>query len=177
MKGEEIYDPEEAIVWTDGGARPTNPGYAGFAVVVHFPATGREKVLSRYLGRRKTNNEAEFIGACVGISYSYFLGAREIELRCDSKLVVESILGNYTLKEFHLQSHQRDAQDRLNKLFRDRWKIVHVPRSDNAQADDLCTRAIYWGRKSNPFLPSVIRDKLPDGEVVDPFRLGPTWAA
>lgn len=169
---------EFAIVYTDGGARPTNPGFAGFGVVVEFPNSEREdSELSRFLGRKRTNNEAEFLGAFVGIGYAYFLGARSIQLRCDSKLVVESLAGNFHIRQPKIKDLARDLSDRMESYYNDNWDVMHIPRKENARADLLATEAIYWGMGQNPWTPKLKRaGYLAHGRVVDPFRLGPLWA-
>lgn len=51
----------------------------------------------KYLGET-TNNVAEYSGVLCGIERAIALGATNIELRADSKLVVEQLSGNYKVK-------------------------------------------------------------------------------
>ena len=61
----------------DGGCRPKNPGYAGFAVVIDLD--GEEHILSRLIGIH-TNNWAEYTALIVAIKYARHLGAEQLEV-------------------------------------------------------------------------------------------------
>src|SRR5213592_3876439 len=79
------------VIEADGGSRG-NPGPAGYGAVVRS-ATG--EVLAERLGRLgvTTNNVAEYTGLIEGLSAASELGADEVEVRMDSKLVVEQMSG------------------------------------------------------------------------------------
>lgn len=160
----------KAIVSFDGGARPTNPGHAGFACVVTVGS--QEKVISRYIGIT-TNNVAEYYGLIVGIKYAHFLGARELTIFTDSKLVREQVLGNWQCKSESLKTYMYEARDLLKKLYTQDgellYEIVWQKRDKNSDADDYCTKAITWGRNLNPFTPSSIKVKRGVGAIEDPF--------
>src|SRR5205085_835859 len=84
-------------VEADGGARG-NPGPAGYGAVVRDAGTGE------VLGERSaslgvaTNNVAEYSGLIAGLEAAAQLGAREVEVRMDSKLVVEQMSGRWQIK-------------------------------------------------------------------------------
>jgi len=87
-----------------------------------------------------TNNEAEYRAAIAGVEAALALGARRVELRMDSELVVRQ-----------LDSRYRVRNPRLKRLFirmKDlRWRFasfraVAVPRQDNALADKLANQAL-----------------------------------
>ncbi len=87
----------KVIVEADGGARG-NPGPAGYGAVVREAATG-EVLLE--LGERigeATNNVAEYRGLLAGLRAAADLGAVEVEVRMDSKLVVEQMSGRWQIK-------------------------------------------------------------------------------
>lgn len=157
--------PKRAILRTDGGARPTNPGHAGFAAIVHMD--GMAKVISRYIGI-KTNNEAEYTGVLVGISYAHFLGARELLIISDSQLVVNQVGGKWQVRSDDLRPLCREVRDKLRKLFPDAWEIRWEKRSRNVDADRYCTEAIHFGMNLNPFVPQCIKTRRV-GRVIDPF--------
>lgn len=160
-----------AIVHTDGGARPTNPGFAGIGVVVHFPDRGKTEHLSRYLGNRRTNNEAEYIALIVGAKYAFFLGARMVDIKCDSKLIVNQVNREWIPKDFRMRSLCHQAIDILDGTYgEDNWSVEHIRRESNSEADALCTDAIYYGMNLNPFTPASVKRSRPEGRVVDPFR-------
>ena len=84
------------------------------------------------------------MGAFYGIERAIALGAREIELRADSKLVIEQLKGNYKvknqrLKELHSQIRSAISQASVLVSF------CHVPREKNKEADRLSNVAMNQG--------------------------------
>ncbi len=87
----------QLVVEADGGSRG-NPGPAGYGAVVLDPRTG--DVLAErndFLGVQ-TNNVAEYRGLIAGLTAAYELGAERVQVRMDSKLVVEQMSGNWKIK-------------------------------------------------------------------------------
>lgn len=152
-----------AILRTDGGARPTNPGHAGFACVLDVD--GEIHSISRYVGMA-SNNEAEYFGVIVGLKWAKSLGIEEILVISDSQLVVNQVLRKWQVKNHYLKGLARDVQDLLSRF--QNWDIQWEKRTQNKVADDLCTKAINWGRNQNPWTPQSIKLKRP-GEIHDPF--------
>ena len=62
-----------------------------------------------------TNNIAEYTAAFLGVSRAIELGATEIELRADSKLVIEQLSGNYKIKNPELKKIFLQIQDAIGK--------------------------------------------------------------
>jgi ribonuclease HI len=93
----------------------------------------------RYLGET-TNNVAEYEGALLAISRARELGARELELRVDSELLVNQIKGGYKVKSANLAG----LYDCLMQMARDfdRFRVSRIPRGENKQADKLAALAI-----------------------------------
>ncbi len=128
------------VVEADGGSRG-NPGPAGYGALVRDPATGEilaEKCDS--LGTT-TNSVAEYSGLVVGLRAAADLcpGA-DVEVRMDSKLVVEQMSGRWRIKDPNLRSLARSAQDEARRL--GRVSYVWVPRARNADADRLANQAM-----------------------------------
>ena len=126
------------MIYTDGGAR-NNPGPAGAGVVV---IDGKKRVeLRKYLGSQ-TNNWAEYEAVALALhaAKARGLAGREIEVRMDSKLVVEQILGNWKIKEPTLKPQVA----KVHALLADfpKYHFVHIPREENAEADALVNEAI-----------------------------------
>lgn len=164
-----------AEMHTDGGARPTNPGYAAFAVVIDTQAEGlktpgKRYVLSRFLGRRRTNNYAEFAAFYVGVKWAEYLGVKDLYAYADSKLLVGAVVDGNHMRD-DLKFMTREIRDFLDKHFDGHWSLNHVPRKENEVADAFCTSAIHWGMAQNPWFPNKTRDKLRlrDGRVYDPL--------
>ncbi|MDD5198006.1 MAG: ribonuclease HI family protein [Candidatus Gracilibacteria bacterium] len=132
------------IIYTDGGAR-NNPGPAGIGV---FITNANGKALERrhkYLGIA-TNNQAEYQGALHGIRRGIELGATEIELRMDSKLVIEQLSGNFKIKNSELKIIFREIQDLLESWC-GKIQHIHIRREFNAEADRLSNVAMDEGTR------------------------------
>lgn len=159
----------KATLHFDGGARPTNPGFAGFAAILkseHKPAF----ICARFIGW-KTNNYAEYAGLLVGVKMAVLKKVTHLDIITDSQLVVGQMTGKWKCKSTDLRPIMNDAKDLLSQNFGEldeNWTIVWKKRDNNVQADDLCTKAINAGRNRNPFTPDHIKEKRP-GEVFDPF--------
>jgi broad specificity phosphatase PhoE/ribonuclease HI len=128
------------IVEADGGSRG-NPGPAGFGALVRDPATGavlREAFDS--IGTA-TNNVAEYAGLIAGLRAAAELApGADVEVRMDSKLVVEQMSGRWQIKHQNLRTQARIAREAAGGL--GRINYVWVPRSRNADADRLANRAM-----------------------------------
>ncbi len=127
------------IVYTDGGARG-NPGPAGLGVYI-VDTAGREiDRVYHYLGKR-TNNQAEYLGALVGVRRAIELGATDIDLRMDSELIIKQLLGKYRVRNPELSRIKTEILSTLS-----RWsghiRFTHIPRSQNCHADRLANRAM-----------------------------------
>jgi broad specificity phosphatase PhoE/ribonuclease HI len=126
-------------VEADGGSRG-NPGPAGYGAVVREAATG-EVLLERAesLGVA-TNNVAEYSGLIAGLRAAAELGAAHVDVRMDSKLVVEQMSGRWQIKNPGLRPLAAEAA----KLVR-RFEAVTfdwIPRERNKDADALANKAM-----------------------------------
>jgi ribonuclease HI len=125
-------------VFSDGAARG-NPGPAGAGAVVTTPDG---KVLARrgrFLGKT-TNNVAEYEGLILGLQAAQELGAREVEVRADSQLLIRQLKGEYAVRHAGLKPLHAEALRLLGSF--DRYTLQHVPREENALADEMSNRAI-----------------------------------
>jgi len=125
-------------VASDGAARG-NPGPAGAGAVL-WDEQGRVlERLGKYLGRQ-TNNVAEYQALLLGVRRAQELGAEELEVVADSELMIRQLSGAYQVKAPALRELHSEALSLL-KAFR-KVKLVHVPRAQNAEADEMSNRAI-----------------------------------
>ncbi|MEV0792008.1 bifunctional RNase H/acid phosphatase [Kribbella sp. NPDC050459] len=126
------------IVEADGGSRG-NPGPAAYGALVRDPATG--KVIAqqgRTLGIA-TNNVAEYSGLIAGLELAAeYAPDASIEVRMDSKLVIEQMAGRWKIKHPDLQPLAIKAQGLAP--FGTEW--TWVPRAQNAAADALANNAL-----------------------------------
>jgi ribonuclease HI len=126
------------IVYCDGAARG-NPGPAGIGAAV-FSASGEPLgEVAEGIGVA-TNNVAEYRAAIAGLERCRELGAREVTLRADSKLLVEQLSGRWKVKNPTLIRLHGEART-LAKGF-DRVRFEHVPRERNRVADRLANRGV-----------------------------------
>ncbi|MEV6073092.1 bifunctional RNase H/acid phosphatase [Nocardia sp. NPDC052001] len=130
---------DKVVVEADGGSRG-NPGPAGYGAVVWD--AGREAVLAErkeFLGVA-TNNVAEYRGLIAGLEAAAELGAREVSVRMDSKLVVEQMAGRWKVKH-EAMIPLADRARRLVAGF-DRVSFEWIPRKENSHADQLANEAM-----------------------------------
>jgi ribonuclease HI len=121
------------------GASIGNPGHAGCGAVL-MDESG-EVLLEdyRYLGET-TNNVAEYQGALLALTRAREIGARELELKVDSELLVNQIKGGYRVKSANLAGLYHDLKQ-IAKHF-DRFEISQIARGENKHADKLANLAI-----------------------------------
>ena len=125
-------------VYSDGAARG-NPGPAGAGAVLTDLDGNVIARLGRFLGKQ-TNNVAEYQGLILGLEHARQLGFREVEVRADSQLLIRQLKGEYAVRHAGLKPLHAEAL-RLLRSF-DRYELTHVPREENAMADEMSNRAI-----------------------------------
>ncbi len=126
------------LVEADGGSRG-NPGPAGYGSVVRD--TDGEVLLERQgaLGVT-TNNVAEYTGLIEGLRAAAELGATEVDVRMDSKLVVEQMSGRWQIKNAGLRPLAAEAAQLVSRFAR--VSFEWIPRERNRAADALANRAM-----------------------------------
>ena len=124
--------------YADGACRG-NPGPMGMGALVINP---RGRVVQRVSisGPSGTNNKAEYLAAIAALEAARAAGARRVELRMDSELVVRQLSGEYRVKNEGLKPLHEKAS-RLLRGF-ERWRCVHIGREANRRADRLANRAL-----------------------------------
>ena len=134
-----VWSVTHFIVLADGASRG-NPGHASFGSVVLNAATGETIVeIGGVLGHA-TNNVAEYRGLIAGLEAVAELDSDAIvEVRMDSKLVVEQMSGRWSIKNAGLRELAMQARDILPF---DRVTYTWIPREDNKQADGLANEAL-----------------------------------
>ncbi|WP_291314201.1 bifunctional RNase H/acid phosphatase [Corynebacterium sp. UBA2622] len=126
-------------VYTDGGSRG-NPGVAGSGSVV-YGANGETLAEVAYVvGRKSSNNVAEYTGLLRGLEAAAELGATEVEVYMDSKLVIEQMAGRWKIKHPDMRTLALEARQ-LASGFKE-VTYTWVPRSKNKKADELSNVAM-----------------------------------
>ena len=138
--------PVGFVIRTDGAARG-NPGPASLGAALydlarpdaHDDRAVPDASISDYLGVQ-TNNVAEYTGVVRALALARELGAREVHLLLDSKLIVEQLAGRWRVKDVKLIPLWTAARQTLAGF--ERWSAAHVPRAQNSVADALANEAI-----------------------------------
>jgi broad specificity phosphatase PhoE/ribonuclease HI len=156
----------KVIVEADGGSRG-NPGPAGYGAVVL--ATDSTTVLAErkeFIGV-DTNNVAEYRGLIAGLSAALELGANDVLVRMDSKLVVEQMSGRWQVKHPSMRPLARAAGELVGNF--DRVTFQWIPRAQNTRADRLANEAMDAGTGSAPKRrPDPVVDSKPTGTWLPP---------
>ena len=136
FQGSKIFG--ELHVHTDGAARG-NPGPAAIGVVI-TTSDGKEVAsFGQYIGEA-TNNFAEYTALVHALRLLSAFKLDCLRLFSDSDLVVQQLKGNYRVKEPHLKSLYSQVISMLGH-YRE-WRIDHVPRERNQEADGLANQAL-----------------------------------
>ena len=128
-------------IWTlfvDGASR-NNPGPAGAGIYIEKDSMLFVKE-GYYLGL-KTNNQAEYLALLLGlfILQEHIHADDLVIIISDSKLLVEQIIGNYKVKNPHLQSLYAVCKRYLHNL---NFSIKHVLRNHNISADEMANYGV-----------------------------------
>jgi broad specificity phosphatase PhoE/ribonuclease HI len=129
----------KVIVEADGGSRG-NPGPAGYGSVVWTADRTTVLAESKQAIGRATNNVAEYRGLIAGLAEAARLGASEVAVSMDSKLVVEQMSGRWKVKHPDLAKLHAEARTLASRF--DRVNYAWVPRAQNSYADRLANEAM-----------------------------------
>ncbi|RRO19204.1 bifunctional RNase H/acid phosphatase [Saccharopolyspora rhizosphaerae] len=148
------------IVEADGGSRG-NPGPAGCGAVV-LDADTRAVLAERALGLGETtNNVAEYQGLIAGLRAAHELGATDVSVRMDSKLVIEQMAGRWRVKHANLQPLHAVARELAADF--ERVDYEWIPRAENSAADQLANDAMD-GRTVDSHPPADDPDPVSEAE-------------
>jgi len=124
----------------DGGSRG-NPGVAGAGMVLYDTTTGKEVWSGGdLLPATATNNQAEYTALIRGLERALAMGIRNLQIKGDSLLVVNQLKGDYRVKSETLSPLYETAHRLMQQL--DSFSIQHIPRAENARADELANQAM-----------------------------------
>jgi broad specificity phosphatase PhoE/ribonuclease HI len=130
----------QLVVEADGGSRG-NPGPAGYGALVRDAQTGELLTEIAESVGRATNNVAEYSGLVAGLRAAADLApGADVEVRMDSKLVVEQMSGRWQIKHPDLRPLAAAARDAAGQL--GRVSYTWVPRARNTHADRLANQAM-----------------------------------
>jgi len=126
--------PRALIVQADGGSRG-NPGPAAYGCVVSDAENGEVLVERAEAIGVASNNVAEYRGVIAGLQEAHRIDPdARIDVRLDSKLIVEQMSGRWKIKHPDMRELALQARD-VHDMSSITWRWV--PRAQNAHADRL----------------------------------------
>jgi ribonuclease H / adenosylcobalamin/alpha-ribazole phosphatase len=162
------------VVEADGGSRG-NPGPAAYGAVVKDAKTGAVLTeIAEYLGQA-SNNVAEYRGLLAGLRAAHDVDPQaQVEVRMDSKLVVEQMSGRWQIKHPDMRKLALQARDAYDPT---RVRYAWVPRSQNAHADRLANEALDLAARGERWTPRQERPVVDEAEI-EPAAASarPGWA-
>ena len=150
------------VIEADGGSRG-NPGPAAYGAVLKDAGTGEVIAEDGATIGVATNNVAEYSGLIAGLKLAAdFAPDAAVEVRMDSKLVVEQMSGRWKVKHPSMRPLVEEARG----LAPDGTTYTWVPRLQNSHADRLANEALD-GTRTGVTVPggagrSVAGDALAD---------------
>ena len=86
-----------------------------------------------------SNNEAEYEALLLGLKICYEVGAKTLYTFSDSQFIVGQVNGEFEAKDDGMKMYLQQVKEFVKKF--DKFTLVHIPRSQNAQADSLAKLA------------------------------------
>ena len=123
-------------VFVDGASNALG---AGTGIVITTPE-GIQLEHSFRLGFKASNNEAEYEAFLAGLRAVLHLGAKDVEIYSDSRLVVYQILGSFEARDSQMKAYLSTAKQIISKF--GIVKVVQVGRAQNRHTDSLAMLAL-----------------------------------
>lgn len=129
----------QVSMYCDGGSRG-NPGVAGSGSVVYDASGETLGEIAYVVGKKSTNNVAEYYGLVRGLEACREVGATHVDVFMDSKLVVEQMTGRWKIKHPDMQKLAREVREIASTF--EKVTYTWVPRAKNKKADELSNVAM-----------------------------------
>lgn len=141
-------------VYFDGLCQPINPG--GISCYAFVVKSGGRTIYTDYgvvgepFSEDSTNNVAEYMALVKALQWllENNLGSSKVEVKSDSKLIVNQLTGDYKVKARRIVSLYKQVL-LLKSKFQD-IQIKWVPREMNKEADTLTNKAYNKALQENP---------------------------
>lgn len=134
----------KVVIFADGGSRG-NPGNAGSGTAIYDESgVNLIRTIAKNVGMT-TNNVAEYHGLFEGLTAAKELGATEVDVRLDSKLVVQQMSGAWKIKHPDMKTLALACQE-LASSFQS-VTYTWIPREKNKKADELANIAMDAGEE------------------------------
>ncbi|MFG2904719.1 bifunctional RNase H/acid phosphatase [Kitasatospora sp. NPDC048286] len=162
------------IVEADGGSRG-NPGPAGYGAVVRDGDTGQIIAEAAEFIGHATNNVAEYKGLIAGLKAARELDPdASVDVRMDSKLVVEQMSGRWKIKHPDMQPLAAEARTVFPRA---RVTYTWIPRERNKDADRLANEAMDAGKAGRQWEPRKPAAATVEEPLPEPPAAKAGWAA
>jgi ribonuclease H / adenosylcobalamin/alpha-ribazole phosphatase len=146
------------VVEADGGSRG-NPGPAGYGALVRDAETGDVLLEVAESVGVASNNVAEYSGLVAGLLAAASLDPRaQVEVRMDSKLVVEQMSGRWKIKHEDMRRLAARAREAFAPA---QVRYTWVPRERNGAADRLANQAMDDAGQGRPWRGSTGGPSVP----------------
>ena len=149
--------PARVVVEADGGSRG-NPGQAAYGALLRDATSGDVIGEACQTIGVETNNVAEYRGLIAGLQLAgAFAPDAAVEVRMDSRLVIEQMAGRWKVKHPAMRPLAVAARALARRV--DTW--TWIPREQNKTADTLVNAALDGLRDEPP--PSLARAQAARG--------------
>ncbi len=153
--------PDKIVAHIDGASRG-NPGPSAAGFTLTDSAGSHLQAKAFFIGRA-TNNVAEYTALVKALEAAKRIGAEQLTVFSDSELLVRQINGRYKVKSEQIRPLFRQAVDLLGEF--ENWKVRHITREENKEADELANQALNLER-------DVENKREPATRNEKPIRLG-----
>jgi ribonuclease HI len=141
------------VAYTDGACKVSNPGVCSCAFVVYEGSTTEDGNLNdgavekfshgHYLGFPFSNNYAEYHGVIMLLEWARDCGYRELEIWCDSQLVVRQVACEWAIKHEYLKALVAKVFSLLHETGSTlKWLKGHNGTRGNERADEICNEIL-----------------------------------
>jgi len=139
------------VIFTDGACEPKNPGGIptyGFVIYRNGTKLSEDSGLAGVpFSKEATNNVAEYVGLIKALERVLSLGLQhcDIEVKSDSKLLVNQVRGEFVVKSRRLRPYHNKLKELLPSFRKVNFRWV--PREENEEADALSKTAYSAAQK------------------------------
>jgi len=126
------------VIYADGGSRG-NPGPSACGFVIKTTDNHLLFEGGKYLGIT-TNNQAEYQGVKLALEKALELGAKHIQFRLDSQLVVNQLNGIYQIRNRDLWPIHSAIKDLVRHITE--VSFTHIRREFNKEADAMVNKIL-----------------------------------
>lgn len=130
-ESEELQKDETWVAYMDGSSTYTSSG----AWIVLISPEGEELEIAIKMAFPTTNNEAEYEAILASRGIAKEMGAKNLEVKSDSQVIVGHIQGEYEAQGDKMIQFLAKVQE--SRAFFDRMMLARIPMKENVRADSL----------------------------------------